>query len=100
MEFLTLMVKIDFEKSNFKNFKNIPGTMLIHKISKFPFKIYTYLLIFLVHHYKLELVYFFTPFCTVVSITDNLSTKKGNSSIFGLKSAVYNQEWVIMACVR
>ena len=33
-------------------------------------------------------------YCRAVNITDNLSTKQGNSSI---KSAVYNQERVLMA---
>ena len=48
--------------------------------------------------YKPRLVYFYPTFhsglcCRVVSIADNLCTKKGNSSLFfGLKSAVYNQE--------
>ena len=56
-------------------------------------------------------LYIFTPFfiavlyCRVVSITDNVSTKQENSSIFGPKirglslPAVSNQERVIMAHV-
>ena len=47
-------------------------------------------------------MYFFTTIFTAVYnkeqlILDNLCTKQGNSSI---KSAVYNQERVITACVR
>ena len=36
-------------------------------------------------------------FSLAVNITDNLCTKKGN---VGLKFAIYNQERVVMACVR
>ena len=32
-----------------------------------------------------------------INITDNFSTKQGN---LGLKSAVYDQKWVILARVR
>ena len=56
-------------------------------------------------HYKPCLVYFYPIFhcglyCRAISSTDNLYTKQGNSSIFSLKSVVYNQEWIIMARVR
>ena len=49
-------------------------------------------------------VYFYPIFhcglyCRAVSVTDNLCTKQGNSSI-SLESTVYNQERVIMARIR
>jgi hypothetical protein len=42
-------------------------------------------------------LYIFTPFFTAVNITDNLCAKQGN---FSKKSAVYNQERVVMVCAR
>ena len=39
-------------------------------------------------------------YCRAVGVTDNLCTNQGISSIFGQKSAVSNQERVIMARVR
>ena len=39
-------------------------------------------------------------YCRAVNITDSLCTRKEKSSIFGLKSEVYNQEQVMMAHVR
>jgi hypothetical protein len=52
-------------------------------------------------------LYIFTPLFTAAYIVERLvlqtilqCTKQGNSSIFSLKSMVFNQEWIIMARVR
>ena len=45
-------------------------------------------------------LYIFYPIFTAAYIVERLVLQKGNSSILSLKSAVYNQERVIMARVR
>ena len=43
-------------------------------------------------HFLIIIIFHFGLYCRVVSITDNLCTKQGNSSIFGPKSEVYIRE--------
>ena len=46
--------------------------------------------------YIFYLIFHCGLYCRAVSVTDNLGTKQGNSSVFGSNIRSYNQERVIM----
>ena len=45
-------------------------------------------------------IFHYGLYCRAVSITDKICTEKEILQFLGLKSAVYNRKWVIMASIR